>query len=114
MKQPKLPQTSAMGFFHPLKMALKEVGTLDRLDDRRLVILMGGADVSRSEGTLHAVTFQLPIHRGQPFEKAIVGIAGLVVGGKGHADGSEARPLHLALQVYIRAGHSAPVRGTTT
>ena len=48
---------------------------------------MGGADVSGGEGTLHAVAFQLPIHRRQTFEKAVVGIARLVVGRKSHADG---------------------------
>ena len=37
VKQPKVPQTPLIGFFHPLKMALKKVGALDRLDDRRLV-----------------------------------------------------------------------------
>ena len=87
MKQPEVPQTPAVGFFHPFKMALKEMGAFDRLDDRWLVILMRGADVSRSEGTLHAVTFQLPIHRRQPFEKAVIGVALLVVCRKGHADG---------------------------
>ena len=96
VKQPKVPQTPSIGFFHPLKMALKEMGAFDRLDDRWLAILMGGADVSRGEGTLHVVAFQLPIHRRQPFEKAVVGVAWLVVGRKGHADGREARPLHLA------------------
>ena len=36
VKQPKMPQTPVIGFFHPLKMALKKVAAFDRLDDRRL------------------------------------------------------------------------------
>jgi hypothetical protein len=70
-----------------LKVALEKVAAFDRLDDRWQALLMRHADVFRSEGTLHAVAFQLPIHRRQPFEKAVIGIAGLVVSRKGHADG---------------------------
>lgn len=87
VKQPKMPQTPPVAFFHSLKVALEKVAAFDRLDDRWQALLMRHADVVRSEGTLHAVTFQLPIHRRQPFEKAVVGIAGLVVSRKGHADG---------------------------
>jgi hypothetical protein len=105
VKQPKMPQAPPVGFFHPLKMALKRVAAFDRLDDRWLAILMGGAHVIRSDGTLHAVALQLPINRRQPFEKPVVGITGLVVSRKGRADGFEARPLHLAGQVYIWSRH---------
>jgi hypothetical protein len=87
VKQPKMPQTAFVGLFHPLNMTLKKMTALDRLDDRWLFILMGSSEVSQGKGTLHAVAFQLPIHRGQPFEKAVVRIAWLVVGRKGHADG---------------------------
>jgi hypothetical protein len=105
VKQPKVPEATVIGFFDPLKMALQEVCAFDRLDDRWLAILMGSADVSRSQGALHAVALQHPIHRSQPFEKAVVRIAALVVGRKRHADGCEARPLHLAAQIDVRARH---------
>jgi hypothetical protein len=87
VEQPKVPQTLFVGFFHPLRMTLQEVGALDRLNNRWVFVLMGGADISRSERTLHAIAFQLPIHRGHPFEKAVVCIAWLIIGCKGHADG---------------------------
>ena len=92
-------------------MALKKVAAFYRLDDRWVAILMGGADVIRSEGALHAVALQLPIHRRQPFEKAVVSIAGLVVSRKSHADSHKARPLHLTSQVYIRSGHFCGGKG---
>jgi hypothetical protein len=105
VKEPKVPQTPSVSLFYPVKLALKEMGAFDRLDDRWLAILMCGADVSRGEGALQAVAFQLPIHRLQPFEKAVVGVALLVVGRKCHANGRKARPLQLARQIDVRAGH---------
>ena len=57
---------------------------------------MGGANVGERQRTFHPVAFQLPIHRGHAFEKAVIGVALLVVGRKSHADGGQARPLHLA------------------
>ena len=105
MKQTQMPQATPIGFFYAFKMALQKVAAFDCLNDRWPAILMSGANVSRSQGTLHAVAFQLSIHGRQSLKKAIVGIAGLVVRGKGHADCREARSLHLACQVYIGSGH---------
>jgi len=55
VKQPQVPQTPLVGFFHPLNMALQEMATFDRLNHGRLALPLSGADVGRVQGTRHAV-----------------------------------------------------------
>jgi len=105
VKQPKVPQSPLIRFFHSLKPALEEVAAFDRLYNRRLAIVMGGPDIGRGQGTLHVVANLLTIHRRHPFEKAVIRVALLVVGGKRHADGREAGTLHFGGQIDVRARH---------
>src|SRR5579863_8991248 len=55
VKQSQVPQTSLVGFFHPLNTAFTEMAPFDRLNHGRLALLLNGADFGRVQGTRHAI-----------------------------------------------------------